>query len=89
MTGATRVLRRLRIERLEIDLRGIAPATAETAARALGPALARALESSRAPITPADRLDAGRITSTATPDAGDLASGIAKRIARTLRGEAS
>lgn len=40
--------RRLRIDRLELDLRGIAPATAEAAARLLGPALAKALAQSAA-----------------------------------------
>ena len=85
--------RRLRIDRLDLDLRGIAPATAEAAARALGPALARALASNRAsgapagPIAPADRIDAGRVASPASPGAQDLAAGIAERIAGAVRQE--
>ena len=81
-------LRRLRIERLEIDLRGIASETAEAAAHAIGPALSKALEPG-ATATSADRLDAGRITSPASPDAAGLAGAIARRIASALRGEAS
>jgi len=79
--------RRLRIDRLELDLRGIAPATAHAAARALGPALAHALASHHAHIGPADRIDAGRIVSPALPGAHDLAAGIAQRIATTIRQE--
>lgn len=79
-------LRHLRIERLELDLRGIAPATAEAAARALGPALTRALAPQHARIAPADRIDAGRITSAASPGANDLATHIAQRIADRARG---
>ena len=85
--------RRLRIDRLDLDLRGIPPATAEAAARALGPALARALASNHARIAraghiaPADRIDAGRITSPASPRARDLAAGIAERIAGAVRQE--
>ena len=79
--------RRLRIDRLELDLRGIAPATAEAAARALGPALAEAMASQRAPIAPSERIDAGRIANPASSSAQDLAAGIARRIARSVRGE--
>lgn len=77
--------RRLRIERLELDLRGIAPATAEAAARALGPALAQALAPHHALIGPADRIDAGRIASPASPGALELATSIAQRIADSAR----
>jgi len=77
--------RRLRIDRLELDLRGIAPATAEAAARALGPALADALAPHHAHIAPADRIDAGRIASPASPGADDLAASIARRIAGAAR----
>lgn len=79
--------RRLRIDRLELDMRAIAPATAEAAARALGPALAHALAAHQAPIAPADRIDAGRIASPASPGAHDLAAAIAQRIAHTVRRE--
>jgi len=101
---------RLRIGRLDLDLRGVAPATAEAAARALGPALARAL-TSRSPdegfgirdsgfetrdsglgtrdsrFRSADRIDAGRIESPASPDAHDLAVRLAQRIAQALERE--
>ena len=94
---------RLRIGRLDLDLRGVAPATAEAAARALGPALARAL-TSRSPdsgfgirdsgfetrdsrFRSADRIDAGRIESPASPDAHDLAARLAQRIAQALERE--
>ena len=65
------VRRHLRVGRLDLDLRGIAPETAEAAARALGPALARALQVRSASrlgesgpgirdsrFRPADRIDA-------------------------------
>ena len=77
--------RRLRIDRIELDLRGIAPATAEATARALGPALAQALAPQHAHIAPAERIDAGRITSPASPHAHELATGIAQRIAGVTR----
>lgn len=77
--------RRLHIERLELDLRGIAPATAEAAARALGPALAQALAPHHRQIAPADRIDAGRITSPSSPAAHDLATHIAQCIAASAR----
>ena len=90
---------RLRIGRLDLDLRGIAPGTAEAAARALGPALARALTQSTDSGLggrdstgalrrgPADRIDAGRIESPASPDAHDLAARIARHIAHALEPE--
>jgi hypothetical protein len=89
---------RLRIGRLDLDLRGVAPATAEAAARALGPALARVLTQSRdlgfgiRDSRPAvrgalDRIEAGRIDSPASPDARDLAARIAQRIAHALERE--
>ena len=77
--------RHLRIERLELDLRGIAPATAEAAARALGTALAQALAPHHGQIAPAERIDAGRIASPASPGAHDLATHIAQRIAASAR----
>jgi hypothetical protein len=87
MSTSAPARRRLRVGRLDLDLRGIAPATAEAAARALGPALAHALTSHR-PLGPgADRIEAGRIESPASPDAHDLAAGIARRIARALERE--
>ena len=76
--------RRVRIDRLELDLRGIAPATADAAARALGPAIANALASHHGHIESADRIDAGRIVSPASPRAHDLAAVIARRIAHAV-----
>ena len=81
--------RRLRIERIEVDLRGIGPAAAEAAARALGPALALALRDSTVGIGSAERLEAGRIASAHSPEAGTLAAGIAQRIAQAIRGRAN
>jgi len=92
--------RNIRVDRLDLDLRGISPDTAEAAARALGPALARAL-TSRSPheglgirdsgfgirVSRADRIDAGRIDSPASPDPRDLAARLAQRIAQALGGE--
>ena len=79
-------VRRLRIERLELDARGVDPAVAEAATRALGPALARTLASHRLNVASADRIDAGRFASPVPTGAPDLALGIAQHIARTLRG---
>jgi hypothetical protein len=85
--------RSIRVGRLDLDLRGIAPDTAEATARALGPALARALTQGAGVgirdwrFGPADRVDAGRIDSAASPDAHDLAARLAQRIALALGGE--
>jgi hypothetical protein len=89
MNGPVQGSRRLRIERLELDLRGIAPDTAEAAARVLGPALARELAALRGPVAGAERVDAGRMSSAAVPDPHDLAAGLARRIAGTIRGDVS
>jgi len=85
MKPDTAARRRLRIDRLELDLRGINPATAEAAARALGPALAQSLTPQHAHIASADRIDAGRIASSASPGGNELAAGIAQRVADTVR----
>ena len=79
--------RRVRIERLELDVRGVAPATANAAAHALGPALARTLASRSVRVAAADRIDAGRIVGSASPDAHDLVTRIARRIASTIHRE--
>ena len=79
--------RRVRIGRLDLDLRGISPDTAEATARALRPALTRALTPHHVASVGADRIDAGRITSPASPSTHDLAAGIAARIAQSLRRE--
>lgn len=74
--------RRIVIERLELDLHGIDPATAQAAARLLGPALARALRQRDFTARSAERLDAGRIDSPASPQPAALAARIAAQIAR-------
>lgn len=78
--------RRVHIDRLELDLRGVSAETAEAAARALGPALAQALASHRTGIAGTERVDAGRIASPASPSPRQLATGIAQRVAQSLRG---
>ena len=87
MNTPSRPGRRIRIDRLELDLRGIAPATADAAAHALGSALADALAAQKLHIAAAHRIDAGRIDSPASPDAHDLARAVARRIAHTIRRE--
>lgn len=79
--------RQLRIDALELDLRGIAPEVAEAAVRALGPALAEALAGRELSPAAGQRLDAGHLASPAAPQADDLAAGIARQIARSLTGE--
>lgn len=79
----------LHIDRLDLDLRGIAPETAEAAVRLLGPALAQALsQSQRGADAPRDAasgpLDAGRIHSPRQPDAQALATQIADHLAPRL-----
>ncbi|MEW6371122.1 MAG: hypothetical protein AB1584_09310 [Pseudomonadota bacterium] len=77
--------RRLHIERLELDLRGLDPAAAEAAVRQLGPALARALAAGGATASPAHMLDAGTIASPARPAPDTLAGDIAKSLARRIQ----
>jgi hypothetical protein len=80
-------MRRLRIERLDLDLRGIDATLARAAARQLGPALERALARRRLAPTTTTRLDAGRLDVAAGADAAALAIGVAERIAsKTSRG---
>lgn len=81
--------RQLRIDSLQLDLRGIAPEVAEAAARALGPALAAALAGQDLQPAPRERLDAGALATPAATQASDLAAGIARRIASSLAGEGS
>lgn len=87
MSEPTPSRRRLHIDALELDLRGIAPATAEAAVRALGSALAQALARQHAPLAPTERIDAGRIASPASPSAHELATSIAQRIAQSIPGD--
>lgn len=78
---------RLHIERLDLDLRGIAPETAQAIAQALGPAIARQLAQAPRSAQPAQHLDAGRLTSTASPDPAALAGRIARRVVARSTGE--
>lgn len=83
---------RLHIERLELDLRGIAPTTADAAARMLGPALARALAQLQggagapAASVSAVAVDAGRLDAAAGATAPALATQMAGRIASRIHG---
>jgi hypothetical protein len=74
-------MKRLSVERLDLDLRGVSRETAEHAARLLGPALARALEGRRVTASAAESIDAGHVATQATTDAGALAGSVAQRIA--------
>lgn len=78
---------RLHIERLDLDLRGIAPETAQAIAHALGPALARQLAQAPRTAQPAQHVDAGRLASAASPDPAALAGRIARRIVARSTGE--
>lgn len=78
--SSDRPRQRLHIQRLDLDLRGIAPETAQAIASALGPALARQLAQIPQTVRPAQHLDAGRLASTASPDPAALAGRIARRI---------
>jgi hypothetical protein len=70
--------RPIRIDRLELDLRGMDPAVAEAAVRLLGPALQAELGQRRGPIDSAAHVDAGRVAATSEPQA--LANRLARRI---------
>ena len=77
-----RPARRLVIDRIELDLRNVAPGTAQALARGLGPALARALAQRALRDEPTERIDAGHIAAPAGH--AQLADGIAQRIADSL-----
>ena len=79
--------RRLRIERLEIDLHGMAPATAEATARSLGPLLGEALAARGGRVLRVERIDAGRIVCQGSPTPHELAARIAQRIADDIDGK--
>lgn len=81
--------RRIVIDRLDLDLRGIDPATAQAAARLLGPALSRALQQRDFTARSVERLDAGRIDSPASPQPAALAAHIAGQIARQIAKQTS
>ncbi|MFH0344336.1 MAG: hypothetical protein ACHBNF_19955 [Chromatiales bacterium] len=80
-------MKRLVIDRLDLDLHGVSLATAESVASLLGPALARAMQGRQIDAAPAQRIDAGQIGVATTPDPTEVATQIAERIAqRTSRG---
>lgn len=76
---------RVRIGRIDLDLRGVDPATAREAAQALGPALQRALAGGDRRFANASRIDAGRLGAGRSAAAGSLAEAIAARIAQQAR----
>jgi hypothetical protein len=73
-------MKRLAIENLHLDLRGIDRATAEAAARRIGPALSRALAGRRV-LQSGTAAPTSRITAGGATDAGALASIVARQIA--------
>jgi hypothetical protein len=74
-------MKRLVIDRLDLDLRGVSHATAETVARLLGPALARAMRGRHIDASPDHQIDAGRLGMATAPAPAVLAAQIAQRIA--------
>ena len=74
-------MRRVRIGRVYLDLRGVDPAVAEAAARGLGPALERALEGRQPATRSTARRDGGALVTGSAPDARALAAAIAGRLA--------
>ena len=81
MNGGHRLPRRVAIDRLDLDLRGIDPALAEAAVRLLGPALQTAFARRGGALhgMAAARVDAGRVAPASEPQA--LAERLAQRIA--------
>lgn len=73
---------RIRIDRLDLDLRGIDPALAEAAVRLLGPALQAQMAQPRGAAVARDRVDAGAVAPAAEPQA--LATRLAARIAHGI-----
>ena len=80
------VRHRLRIDRLDVDLRGIDPAMAQASVRLLGPALVKALGGYHGQITPAEHIDAGHLTTQPSARPADVASQLAQHIAAAARG---
>jgi hypothetical protein len=76
-------MKRISIDRLDLDLRGVDPAVAEAAVRRLGLALREQLALADGGIVPAARIDAGSVAPAA--DAQGLANGLARRIAQSVR----
>jgi hypothetical protein len=73
---------RIVIDRLDLTLRGIDEATAQAAARLLGPALSRALQQRNLTTRSMENLNAGHIEAPASPSPAALATHIARQIAR-------
>ena len=76
----------IRIERLDLRCRGIAPETAQIAAGALGAALQRHLAGGEA-VSAGGSPDLTRVTATTNP--GALADTIAARVAGIVRSNAT
>jgi hypothetical protein len=74
-------MKQITIDRLELDLRGVAQPTAQAASRLIGPALARALQGRHVVATGATAVNGGRIAMRAAPDAGTVSERIAQRVA--------
>lgn len=72
----------VRIDRLELDLRGVDPQLAEAAVRLFGPALQAELQRGVERRDGAARIDAGRVAPEAQADA--LAARLAQRVAGAL-----
>jgi hypothetical protein len=75
--------RRISIDRLDLDLRGVDPDVAQAAVRLLGPALREQFAARQGPISAAASIDAGHIAPASEPHA--LANRIAQRIAHSTR----
>lgn len=73
-------MKRVRIDRINLHVRGVAPSTVQSAARLLGPAVARALAGRDVAAEPDAPVDAGRLAVDAAPDPAPLATRIADRI---------
>ena len=80
-------VKRVRIGRIDLHVRGIAPSTVQSAARMLGPAVARALAGRTAAAAPDAPVDAGRVVVDAASDAAPLATRIADHIVRATTRE--
>jgi len=81
-------MKRLHIDRLDLDLRGVSPATAESVARLVGPALAQALRGRRLDNSAsAQAIDAGRLAVPSAKEPGVMATRIAQRIAHKTSGD--
>src|SRR5262249_44043768 len=76
--------RRLRIGRLDLDMRGVDADRAEAAARALGRALAAAITPRQALGVARERIDAGRVELAAAAGARHVAAAGARRTADVL-----